>query len=71
MMGSIVWWDDASIQALNPHIALPHAKIVVVLPSYESDVTFMFTKALSALDGSFANWAGPAASVFPAVVGEQ
>lgn len=45
--GSIRFWDNAQIKALNPGIALPHHAIVPVHRADGSGDTFMFTQFLS------------------------
>ena len=42
-MGKITTWNDARIQALNPGVALPAAKITTVNRSDGSGTTFVFT----------------------------
>ena len=46
-MGKITTWNDARIQALNPGVALPAAKITTVNRSDGSGTTFVFTNYLS------------------------
>lgn len=51
--GSIRFWDDAQIKALNPGIALPHHAIVPVHRADGSGDTFMFTQFLSFSDAGW------------------
>ena len=46
-LGKVENWSDPAIKALNPQIALPDAKIVVVRRSDGSGTTFNFTDFLS------------------------
>ncbi|MDE2270926.1 MAG: phosphate ABC transporter substrate-binding protein PstS [Xanthomonadaceae bacterium] len=45
--GSIRYWDDARVKALNPGLALPHKTVVAVHRADGSGDTFMFTQFLS------------------------
>ena len=45
--GSIRYWDDARVKALNPGLALPHKSVVAVHRADGSGDTFMFTQYLS------------------------
>jgi len=44
--GSITAWDDPTIKAMNPGVALPHATIVPVHRADGSGTTFVFTQFL-------------------------
>jgi phosphate transport system substrate-binding protein len=47
--GSILYWDDARIRALNPEIGadLPHARVIPVRREEASGDTFLFTEYLA------------------------
>ena len=48
--GKVQYWDDASIKAINPSVALPHLLISPVHRSDGSGDTFIFTQYLSKQD---------------------
>ena len=65
--GTILNWNDAAIQSLNPHITLPSTPITTVHRSDSSGTTFVFTSFLSQDSASWAaaigfgttvNWPG-------------
>lgn len=63
--GTIVYWNDPAIVALNPDLAskLPHAPITVVHRSDGSGTTEIFTRALASFSQQWANAVGAGASV--------
>tara|TARA_Y100001970_G_C14102279_1_gene786136 strand:+ start:188 stop:1234 length:1047 start_codon:yes stop_codon:yes gene_type:complete len=50
LIGRIQYWDDPAIQGLNPDIALPHMKIIVITRSKGSGSTYVLTQYLSYLN---------------------
>ena len=68
--GTIQYWDDPSITAVNSGIALPHEKIVPVHRTDGSGDTFMFTQYLSFTDPGWNSAIGYNTAVnWPAVAG--
>ena len=57
-MGKITTWNDARIQALNPGVALPAAKITTVNRSDGSGTTFVFTNYLSQVSSDWKSKVG-------------
>ena len=51
--GTIAKWDDDEIKSANPGVALPSAKITVVVRGEASGTTGVFTKHLSAISEDF------------------
>ncbi|XP_041360485.1 atrial natriuretic peptide receptor 2-like [Gigantopelta aegis] len=47
-MGDIAWWNDTSIQSINPSVELPRHRIVPIARQDKSGTTEIFTTALSA-----------------------
>jgi phosphate transport system substrate-binding protein len=45
--GTILYWDDAAIKALNPGVKLPHHAIIPVHRTDGSGDTFIFSQYLS------------------------
>lgn len=56
--GSVTQWDDAVIQADNPHLVLPSTAITVVTRLDNSGTTELFTGALSLFSAEFAGLVG-------------
>lgn len=48
-MGNIQYWDDVAIKHLNPHVALPHNRIITVHRADGSGTTYNFSYYLSAV----------------------
>jgi phosphate transport system substrate-binding protein len=69
-LGNITKWNDPKIHALNPAVALPDLRIVVVHRSDGSGTTFIFTDYLSSVNPVWADTSGKGTSVkWPAAVG--
>jgi phosphate transport system substrate-binding protein len=65
-LGSLQYWDDPSIQALNPKLHLPHGRIVPVFRSDGSGDTYAFTSYLSSTNAQWRTSIGVSTSVpFP------
>jgi len=62
-LGSIKYWDDAAIKALNPGVNLPHSQIVVVRRADGSGTTFNFTSYLSAVSSTWKSQVGANSTV--------
>ena len=62
-MGQIMKWNDASIQAVNPGVALPSAAITAVHRSDGSGTTYAFTDYLSTVSPSWKSTIGRSTSV--------
>eukprot|EP00668_Euglena_longa_P025551 GGOE01031921.1.p1 GENE.GGOE01031921.1~~GGOE01031921.1.p1 ORF type:complete len:1175 (-),score=343.57 GGOE01031921.1:655-3936(-) len=63
--GTVRYWDDASILALNPHLngSIPsNQPIILVVRSDSSGTTQIFKKALAAFDSAFRSQIGTASS---------
>jgi len=56
--GAVTQWDDPTIRALNPGLALPHLTIVPVHRLDGSGTTYIFTDYLSAVSRSWATEVG-------------
>src|SRR5215469_10394324 len=56
--GSIVYWDDPHLTALNPGVKLPHQKITVVHRSDGSGTSFLFTSYLTLVGPTWAKTVG-------------
>ena len=56
LLGDVVFYDDASIAALNPGVALPHTEIVWVAPAGhdDSDCSAIIAAAVSDVSTAFA-----------------
>ncbi len=52
-LGTITNWDDASIQAINPHTTLPNLAITPVYRSDSSGTTYVFSHFLAADSPTF------------------
>lgn len=69
-LGTITFWDDAAIKALNPGVTLPHQAITVVHRSDGSGTTSIFTHYLSAVDPDWQSKIGAGTTVnWPVGVG--
>ncbi len=64
-LGTITTWNDPTIQAANPNVALPSNSIVVVHRSEGSGTTFAFTSYLSAESSTWATTAKLGRSTLP------
>ena len=62
-LGTVKFWDDPSITALNPGITLPHEAISVVHRSDGSGTTGIFTHYLSAISPTWSSKVGAANTV--------
>ncbi len=62
-MGQITKWNDASIQAVNPSVALPNVAIAAVHRSDGSGTTYAFTDYLSAVSPTWKSTVGRSTSV--------
>ena len=58
MMGTITWWNDSSIVALNPNLVLPQKPIIVVTQSDTITHTMSFMQALAKFDPTFSSVVG-------------
>ena len=56
--GAVTHWDDPEIVSINPHLALPSARIVLCVRADGSGTTEIFKKALSAFEPEFAERVG-------------
>ncbi len=71
-LGTVKYWDDASIKKLNPSASLPHLAIVGVHRSDGSGTNFIFTNYLSKVSPAWASQVGAATSVeWPSGVGAK
>lgn len=69
-LGKVTKWNDPAIQALNPRMPLPSARIVVVHRSDGSGTTFNFTNYLSKISPEWKGKVGEGTSVaWPTGVG--
>jgi phosphate transport system substrate-binding protein len=69
-LGTITFWDDASIKAANPGVTLPHETITSVHRSDGSGTTGIFTHYLSAVSSTWSSKVGAATTVnWPVGVG--
>jgi len=62
-LGKVTKWNDASIAALNPGVALPDAAIAVVRRADGSGTTFIFTNYLSKVNAEWKGKVGEGAAV--------
>jgi phosphate transport system substrate-binding protein len=66
-LGTLQYWDDPSIQALNPKLHLPHQRIVPVFRSDGSGDTYAFTSYLAKTNAQWKSSIGAGTVVpFPA-----
>ncbi|XP_052806258.1 atrial natriuretic peptide receptor 2-like [Mya arenaria] len=56
--GTIVYWDDTSIQTLNPSTTLPNERIIPIARSEKSGTTNTFTSGLSSASEDWRNTYG-------------
>lgn len=71
-MGKIKKWDDETIKALNPGLALPSLNITVVYRSDSSGTTWIFTNYLSKISEEWSKGPGNGKTVkWPVGVGGQ
>ncbi len=69
-LGTVKYWDDPSITALNAGVTLPHEAITVVHRSDGSGTTGIFTHYLSAISPDWSSKVGAATTVnWPTGVG--
>lgn len=68
-LGKIKFWDDPSMQQLNPNLKLPHEQIHVIYRSEGSGITAIFTNYLSALSPAWKKGVG-AGSIIHFPVGD-
>jgi phosphate transport system substrate-binding protein len=69
-LGTVKYWDDASIKALNPGVSLPHETITVVHRSDGSGTTGIFTHYLDAVSPEWMSKVGAGTTVnWPTGVG--
>jgi phosphate transport system substrate-binding protein len=69
-LGTVKYWDDASITALNPGVSLPHETITVVHRSDGSGTTGIFTHYLSAVSPEWMSKVGAGTTInWPTGVG--
>ena len=69
-LGTVKYWDDASITAINPGVSLPHETITVVHRSDGSGTTGIFTHYLSAVSPDWQSKVGAGTTVnWPTGVG--
>ncbi len=47
LTGSVLWWDDAAVAAVNPGVKLPHTGVHVVYRGDESGSSFVLSEWLS------------------------
>jgi phosphate transport system substrate-binding protein len=71
-LGTIQYWDDPAIKALNPGVNLPHQAIAIVHRSDGSGTNFIFTNYLSKKSPAWASQVGAATAVeWPAGIGAK
>ncbi|HSC60658.1 MAG TPA: phosphate ABC transporter substrate-binding protein PstS [Rhizomicrobium sp.] len=71
-LGTVKYWDDASIKKLNPSANLPHLAILGVHRSDGSGTNFIFTNYLSKVSPAWASQVGAATSVeWPSGIGAK
>ena len=71
-LGTVKYWDDASITAINPGVSLPHQTIAVVHRSDGSGTTGIFTHYLSAISPTWKSTVGAGTTVnWPTGVGAK
>src|SRR5438876_6340120 len=69
-LGTVKFWDDASIKALNAGVSLPHQSITVVHRSDGSGTTGIFTHYLAAVSPAWQSQVGAGTTVnWPTGVG--
>ncbi len=71
-LGAITMWNNASLQAVNPGVALPNAAILVVHRAESSGTTYAWTDYLSKVSPQWAAGPGKGKSVnWPTGIGAQ
>ncbi len=71
-LGTVKYWDDASITALNTGVSIPHQSITVVHRSDGSGTTGIFTHYLSAVSPTWKSQVGAGTTVnWPTGVGAK
>ena len=71
-LGTVKYWDDASITAINAGVSLPHQTIAVVHRSDGSGTTGIFTHYLSAISPDWMSKVGAGTTVnWPTGVGAK
>jgi phosphate transport system substrate-binding protein len=71
-LGTVKYWDDASIKALNTHVSLPHQSITVVHRSDGSGTSSIFTHYLSVVSPEWSSKVGAGTTVnWPTGVGAK
>jgi phosphate transport system substrate-binding protein len=71
-IGTIKYWDDEAIRAMNTAIKLPHKEIVVVYRADGSGTTAIFTNYLSEVSSAWKQKVGAGKAVkFPAGIGAK
>ena len=71
-LGTVKYWDDASIKAINAGVSLPHQTIAVVHRSDGSGTTGIFTHYLSAISPDWMSKVGAGTTVnWPTGVGAK
>jgi phosphate transport system substrate-binding protein len=71
-MGTIKYWDDPAVKAVNPKISLPHNEIVVVYRADGSGTTAIFTHYLSEVSSEWKSKVGEGKSVkYPVGIGAK
>src|SRR5438874_9526181 len=71
-LGTVKFWDDASIKALNAGVSIPHQSIAVVHRSDGSGTTGIFTHYLSAVSPEWQSQVGAGTTVnWPTGVGAK
>ena len=71
-LGTVKYWDDASITALNTGVSIPHQSITVVHRSDGSGTTGIFTHYLSAVSPTWKSQVGAGTTInWPTGVGAK
>jgi len=71
-LGTIRYWDDPAIKAVNPKLSLPHNEIVVVYRSDGSGTTAIFTHYLSEVSSAWKSKVGEGKAVkYPVGIGAK
>ena len=71
-LGTVKYWDDASVKKLNPGVNLPHIAVIGVHRSDGSGTNFIFTNYLSKVSPAWASQVGAATAVqWPSGVGAK
>jgi phosphate transport system substrate-binding protein len=71
-MGTINYWDDPAIKAVNPNLSLPHNEIVVVYRADGSGTTSIFTHYLSEVSPQWKSQVGEGKAVkYPVGIGAK